>query len=171
MPEINTLPLDMFDDDEPGDAPEAPPAAEAPVGAAPTADTPAASEDTDTAPTGERRWCQWCGVVDDPLAETCPTCGGHLTVQVPAEQRPVAGEVECQWCDAKVPPDTLVCPKCGSRLADPSQTFYGLNAPLPGTDLPPLRVPYGYPYAGDLAARTTGEVIGGIISSIIRNIG
>jgi RNA polymerase subunit RPABC4/transcription elongation factor Spt4 len=164
---IDTLPLDMFDD---GADPTAEPAV--PGEAPPTSDATPAPAEAALAPVVAQRWCQWCGAVDDPTVETCPTCGGRLT-EPPDAQRPVSADGECQWCDAKLPPDTQVCPSCGSRVADPSQTFYGLNAPLPGTDLPPLRTPYGYPYphAGDVAAHTTGEVVGGIISAIIRNIG
>src|SRR3954462_11098467 len=97
MADISTVPLDVFDDEF------ARPDEPVSVEATPTAGTEALQPVV-------HRWCQWCGVVDDPQAELCPTCHGKLDAEVPCKHRPLSGPLECQWCKALVPPDATECP-------------------------------------------------------------
>ena len=82
---IDTLPLDLFGDDEPEATPQ--PAALA----------------TAT--------CPWCGVEVAADARICPKCEARIAPVEPPAPPPHAGI--CQWCATPIEPDDDSCPSCG----------------------------------------------------------
>jgi hypothetical protein len=114
---IDSLPLDLFDDDPP-ESPEAAAAALA--------------------------RCQWCGVEHPAEDVYCPACGATLLrdISTPGDE-PVAQSVDpasqhshCPWCSLPIEPDTEECPACFAMLrGDPNLILPGVNVPLPDSVL------------------------------------
>lgn len=117
---IERLPLDIFEDRDPGPEPQASLRApqEAQAGTPPAAPPAPASGSFNVS-------CQWCGEWFDNELETCPHCGGaHRRLASPEEDGP---ERSCQWCLATIEPGSERCPECGARVVVPGQQIAGLD--------------------------------------------
>ena len=101
---IDTLPLNLFGDDE-----------------EPDATTPAGDRATAT--------CPWCAAEVASDARTCPACEARIvSVESPA-RAPHAGI--CQWCGATIEPDEDTCPACGWDARGGSEIeIPGITTPL-----------------------------------------
>ena len=100
---IDSLPLDLFGDDEPETTP-----------------TPTA---TATAT------CPWCGTEVAADAETCPACEARITPVEPPTPPPHAGI--CQWCATVLEPDDDTCSACGwDARGDNEIEMPGITTPL-----------------------------------------
>ena len=130
---IDSLPLDMFGDDEPEDAPATDaPATEAPATDAATTDAPATTN------------CPWCEAEIAGDATTCPACGARIRPDVPAPPTPL--DSICQWCGATIAPEIDTCPACGWDARGENQVeMPGITTPLSETQIRSL-------YGGDAEA-------------------
>jgi hypothetical protein len=100
---IDTLPLDLFGEDEP----DTPPKADAP--ATPT--------------------CPWCGTGVAADARICPECDARIAPVEPPAPPPHAGI--CQWCATRIEPDDDYCPSCGwDARGDNEVEMPGITTPL-----------------------------------------
>jgi RNA polymerase subunit RPABC4/transcription elongation factor Spt4 len=100
---IDSLPLDMFGEDDPEDTPEP---------AMPAATT-----------------CPWCEAEVAGDATNCPACGARIVRAESPAPEPV--DNACQWCGATIPPDAETCPECGwDARGDNDVEMPGLTTPL-----------------------------------------
>ncbi len=83
---IDTLPLDLFGEDE----------------------SPAPQRRQMIGPTVA---CPWCAAEVAPDARTCPACEARIPPAEPPTPAPHAGI--CQWCGATIEPEDDTCPACG----------------------------------------------------------
>ena len=110
---IDTLPLDLFGEDEPE-----PPA----LPAAPATAT-----------------CPWCAAAVAPDVAMCPACDARI---LPSEPPPLpAHDGICQWCGAAIAPDIDTCPECGwDARGDNDAEMPGITIPLSESE---VRALYG----------------------------
>jgi RNA polymerase subunit RPABC4/transcription elongation factor Spt4 len=113
---IDSLPLDLFGEDEPEATP------------VPSDVAPAAAVT-----------CPWCEAVVTPEAVTCPACGARISPSAPPAAPPHDGI--CQWCGATIAPDIDACPACGwDARGDNEAELPGLTTPLSDSE---IRALYG----------------------------
>lgn len=110
---IDSLPLDLFGDDEPEEA------------AAPVATATAS--------------CPWCEAVVAEGATACSECGARLISDVAPATEP--DDSICQWCGATIAPDIDACPECGwDARGDSEIELPGITTPLSESE---IRALYG----------------------------
>ena len=100
---IDSLPLDMFGDDEP--------------------ESPPAEETTATVA------CPWCAASVAADAEFCTDCGARIPDATPPPS--ISPDGICQWCGAPIAPDVDACPECGwDARGDSEIEMPGITTPL-----------------------------------------
>ncbi len=136
---IDSLPLDLFGEDEPGDEP----VAEAPATAV----------------------CLWCSAEVAADARICHACGARLVPVEPPEPRPHEGM--CQWCSTEIAPGDDACPSCGwDAQGDSEITMPGVTTPLSETQIRSL---YGGDEEQEPGADDAVSVVAEVLSLILRH--